>query len=65
MPAALRKAAGLKIGDEVFLRLENGEIHMGSLSHAVLHAQQTVRRYVTKGRSLAKELIEERKKEND
>lgn len=63
IPAAYRKALGLKPGDEVIIALEDGEIRVISIQQAIAQAQSVVRRYVPKKRRLSEELIEERKEE--
>jgi AbrB family looped-hinge helix DNA binding protein len=63
IPAAYRKALGLKPGDEVLLSLEDGEIRVVSTRQAVARAQTLVRRYIPEGRSLSEELIKERREE--
>jgi len=63
IPAAYRKALGLKPGDEVLLMLEDGEIRVVSTRQAIARAQTLVRRYVPKGRNLSEELIQERREE--
>lgn len=63
IPAAYRKALGLKPGDEVLLVLEEGEIRVVSMRQAIARAQTLLRRYVPEGRSLSEELIQERREE--
>jgi AbrB family looped-hinge helix DNA binding protein len=63
IPAAYRKALGLKPGDEVILALEDGEIRVVSARQAIARAQALVRRYVPKDRNLSEELIQERREE--
>ena len=63
IPAAYRKALGLKPGDEVVLVLEEGEIRVISQRQAIARAQALVRRYIPKGRDLSGELIRERREE--
>ena len=63
IPAAYRKALGLKPGDEVLLVLEDGEIRVVSRRRAVERSQAVVRRYVAGERSLSEELIRERREE--
>jgi bifunctional DNA-binding transcriptional regulator/antitoxin component of YhaV-PrlF toxin-antitoxin module len=63
IPAAFRKALGLKTGDEVLLVLEDGELRVVSPRQAVARAQNLVRRYVPRERSLSEELIQERREE--
>lgn len=63
IPAKYRKALGIKPGDEVTFILEDGQLRVISSRQAVTQAQNLVKRYVAKGRSLSKELIKERKEE--
>lgn len=63
IPAAYRKALGLKPGDTVLLVLDDDEIRVVSARKAVARAQALVRRYVSKDRSLSSELIRERQEE--
>jgi antitoxin PrlF len=65
IPAEYRKALGLRIGDEVILSLEDEEVRLFTLERAIRRAQELVRRYVPEGRSLADELIAERRAEAD
>jgi len=51
------------VGDEVVLVLEPDGVRILTPRQAVKRAQELVRRYVTGGRSLADELIEERRRE--
>lgn len=60
IPAAFRKALGLKPRDEVFLRLENNELRITTLKRRVERAQRLVGKQVKPGTSLADELIAER-----
>ncbi len=63
IPAEYRRALGLRPGEEVILRLEDGEIRIISLAQAIRRAQAIVRQYVPAGRSLSDELIAERRSE--
>ena len=65
IPAAYRKALGIKPGDEVVLALEEGEIRVLSTRHAIARAQTLVRRYIPEGRRLSEELIQERREETN
>ena len=64
IPAAHRRALGLKIGDEIILRLVGSELHIFGRAEAVRRAQEMVRRHVKKGRSLVKELSAEPRAES-
>lgn len=63
IPAALRRSLGLTPGASVTLRVADGELRVVARSEAVKAAQSRVRRYVKPGRSLAGELIAERRSE--
>ena len=65
IPVEYRQALGLHVGDEVILRLEDGEVRIFTPQQAIKHAQELVRRYVSKGQSLAAELLAERKMESE
>lgn len=61
VPAELRRALGLDVGDEVILDLGEGQLTMLTLRQAVKRARERVRRYVPEGRLLVDELIAERR----
>ena len=61
IPASYRKALGINVGDEVVLRIEDDELRIMSLKRRLEHAQRRIRRYIKPGRSLADELIIERR----
>ena len=61
IPASYRKALGINVGDEVVLRIENDELRIMSLKRRLEQAQRRIRRYIKPGRSLADELIVERR----
>ena len=60
--AALRKALGVSVGDEV-ITLEDDGLRIMTLAKAVTRAQALVRRYVKLARSLSRELLRERRRE--
>jgi len=61
IPASFRKALGIKIGDEVVLRMEDDELRITTLKRRVERAQRLVRKHVKRGTSLVDELIAERR----
>jgi AbrB family looped-hinge helix DNA binding protein len=61
IPVEYRRALGLHIGDELILRLEDGEVRIFTPQQAIKRAQELVRRYIPQGRSLSDELIAERR----
>ncbi len=63
IPAAYRKALGLSPGDEIILRLGDGEVRLMSRMTAIKRAQELVRRYNPEGRNLVNELVAERRAE--
>jgi AbrB family looped-hinge helix DNA binding protein len=63
IPARVRKALDLAPGDELTVRLEDGEVRLIPLDRAVALAQARVRKYVPEGTSLVDELIAARRVE--
>ncbi len=61
IPVRYRKVLGLKIGDRVVVRLSEGEIRVFPARRALERAQAAVKKYTSKHRSFATELIEERR----
>jgi bifunctional DNA-binding transcriptional regulator/antitoxin component of YhaV-PrlF toxin-antitoxin module len=55
LPGELRKALGVSVGDSVVIEIKDGELRLRSLDAAIKRAQETVRRYVPEGVSLADE----------
>ena len=62
IPAEYRRALALDTGDDVILTLEEGTIRILPRAEALRRAQEIVNRYA-ENRSLAKELITERRQE--
>ena len=65
IPVEYRQALGIHVGDEVILRLEDGEVHIMTPQQAIKRAQELVSRYIEQGRSLSDELIAERRTEKE
>jgi AbrB family looped-hinge helix DNA binding protein len=63
IPAEFRKQLGVEIGDELIIRMENGELRLLTKQQAILHAQHLTLQYLKQDRSLADELIAERRGE--
>ena len=63
IPAGVRRAAGLREGDEVSVRVQDGVIEVVTFHAGVRKAQALLAKYMPKNRSLADELIAERRKE--
>jgi AbrB family looped-hinge helix DNA binding protein len=60
IPAILRKQLHLQPGEELVIRVENEELHIFSMQHALKKAQGLVRKYA-KNKNLVKELKSMRK----
>jgi AbrB family looped-hinge helix DNA binding protein len=64
IPASMRKAMGIARGDTVVVELlPDGELRVRPLASAIREAQATVRKSVRRDRSLAEELMRERKQD--
>jgi antitoxin PrlF len=61
IPAAFRTALGLKVGDEIDLRIEDNEIRISTLKSRLERSRQRLRKFVKPGRLLSDELIAERR----
>jgi AbrB family looped-hinge helix DNA binding protein len=63
IPAAYRRAMAISAGEKLILRLDNGTLRLLTRCQAVELAQLLVRPHVAEGRSLAQELLAERRRE--
>lgn len=63
IPAKIRRALDLHPGDELLLRVEEDGLRLSTRAQAIARAQALVRRYISEDRSLADELIAERREE--
>lgn len=63
VPVKLRRALDIQPGDEIVMRLGNGQIRLIPLRQAIDLAQKTVQQYVPEGTSLVDALIQERREE--
>jgi AbrB family looped-hinge helix DNA binding protein len=62
IPASFRSALGLKVGDEIDLRIEDNEIRISTLQSRLTKSRERLRRFVKPGRRLSDELIAERRR---
>ena len=62
IPAAFRAALGLKIGDEIDLRIEDHEIRISTLQSRLSKSRERIRKFVKPGTRLSEELIAERRR---
>lgn len=64
IPAKARKALGINIGDDIVIRVDKtGDATISSVRRSVERAQRIVAKYVKGKKSLADELVEERRRE--
>jgi len=63
IPAAFRAALGMDVGGQVLLRVEDGELRIFTPREGIRKAQALLRHYMPADRSLADELIAERRAE--
>jgi AbrB family looped-hinge helix DNA binding protein len=61
IPAAMREAMGMADGDVIDLRVVDGELRIATMRERLRQAQESVRKYVPAGISLADELSAERR----
>jgi AbrB family looped-hinge helix DNA binding protein len=61
IPAAMREALGISDGDMLDLVVEDGELRIATMQERLRRAQESVRRYIPAGVSLADELSAERR----
>ncbi len=61
IPASFRKRLGIRVGDDVVLRIEGDELRITTLKRNIERAQRLVRKYVKPGTSLVGELIADRR----
>ena len=64
LPAAVRKAMGVALGDELILIADDEGVHLVTPAQAALRAQRMVRKWVPRSRRLSQELVAERRKES-
>ena len=61
IPASFRRALGIKVGDEVLLRVRDDELRITTQQRRIQRAQRRSRRYLKPGVSLVDELSAERR----
>ena len=64
LPAVVRRALGLRPGDQLIVDVEGQEIRLVTVAEAARRAQELVRHYVDPGESLAESLVAERRRES-
>ncbi len=61
IPSSFRKALGIRVGDEVVLRIEGDELRITTQQRRIQRAQGRARQYLKPGTSLVDELLAERR----
>ncbi|MDR3752793.1 MAG: AbrB/MazE/SpoVT family DNA-binding domain-containing protein [Terracidiphilus sp.] len=63
IPAEIREAMGIRVGDSVEMRFEDYELRVSTRRARLRQAQERARRLIPSGVSLADELLAERREE--
>ena len=63
IPAAVRKALDLKAGDEVIMRVEDGQLVLSTRRQALARARRMIRRHIPDDEDLTQSLIDDRRRE--
>lgn len=61
IPAAIREALGIKVGDSIQMRVEDDELRISTRRARIRRAQERLRKLIPPGVSLADELSAERR----
>jgi AbrB family looped-hinge helix DNA binding protein len=63
IPVAIREALDLRPGDEVIMRVEDGELRLSTRRQALARARRMIRHYIPDDDDLTQSLIEDRRRE--
>ena len=63
IPAAVRRALDLRPGDELIMRVDDGELRLSTRRQALARARRMIRRYIPDDEDLTQSLIDDRRKE--
>ncbi len=63
VPMNMRKALAIEIGDELLMQVENQELKIFNVHHAVTEAQKLMAKYNPLKLSLSDQIIEDRRNE--
>jgi AbrB family looped-hinge helix DNA binding protein len=63
IPAAVRKALDLRAGDELIIRVEDGELRMSTRRQALARARRVIRESIPGDEDLTQSLIDDRRAE--
>jgi AbrB family looped-hinge helix DNA binding protein len=62
IPAAVRRALGVEIGDEIILEQENGEFRITTQQRRIERARRRIRQYIKPGTPVVEEFLADRRK---
>ncbi len=65
IPAVLREKLHLSVGDEIILKIKEGELHLSTPLQALKIIQEKVRQHIPGNVSLVESLFEMRRQEAD
>ncbi|MDF2781385.1 MAG: looped-hinge helix binding domain, AbrB family [Geminicoccaceae bacterium] len=63
IPAAVRKALDLRPGDELIIRVADGELRLSTRRQALARARRMIREYIPSDEDLTQSLIDDRRAE--
>jgi AbrB family looped-hinge helix DNA binding protein len=63
IPATVRKALDLRPGDELIIRVEDGELRLTTRRQALARARRMIREYIPSDEDLTQSLIDDRRRE--
>ncbi len=63
IPAAVRKALDLRPGDELIMRVEDGELRLSTRRQALARARRLIRRHIPSDEDLTQSLLDDRRRE--
>lgn len=61
IPAEIREAMGIKVGDTIDLNLKDYELRISTMRNRIRRAQERARKYIPEGVLLSEELSAERR----
>jgi AbrB family looped-hinge helix DNA binding protein len=63
IPASVRKRLGIRVGEQIIVRVDETGLSMGTRDQAIERIQRRLHQVVSAGRVLSQELIKERRAE--
>ncbi len=65
IPIHIRKAMDIEIGDELLMKVENQELKIFNLNHAIQEAQSLMAKHNPQKIKLSEEIIQDRRREEN